>query len=262
MSSNKTKNPIWNIVIIAVFGLLAAVALYNLYYLGYWNLNLHSQDPYEAEISFSRWINANNRLFLQEKPISLGHFIHEFVERNQMQFNRLLYFLSMLCLIAACVLGIITRDNKNKIVIIAFAAFAAIQLIYYGMEFIQIITIFIKRDIPLNKWSSYLRESSISHTYLWECLWRMATAGVILLYALKNFIPAIDNLLNGGMKKILLNAFSVLFLFSLAFLPFNTSHWVSNFHYEEKDFLCALPFYVAAIGLVCQSTIFIWFIKE
>ena len=140
MSSNKTKNPIWNIVIIAVFGLLAAIALYNLYYLGYWNLNLHSQDPYEAEISFSRWINANNRLFLQEKPISLGHFIHEFVERNQMQFNRLLYFLLMLCLIAACVLGIITRDNKNKIVV--GKPMSVIELEKQGLDRYQIAEVF------------------------------------------------------------------------------------------------------------------------
>ena len=259
MSSNKTKNPIWNIVIIAVFGLLAAVAIYNSYYM----IRILSSEypvPSYDKLDTNFWLNANNRL-LFHNWVFLSYRLDRFTYEHW-QFNRLLYFLLMLCLIAACVLGIITRDNKNKIVIIAFAAFAAIQLIYYGMEFIQIITIFIKRDIPLNKWSSYLRESSISHTYLWECLWRMATAGVILLYALKNFIPAIDNLLNGGMKKILLNAFSVLFLFSLAFLPFNTSHWVSNFHYEEKDFLCVLPFYVAAIGLVCQSTIFIWFIKE
>lgn len=257
MSSNKTKNPIWNIVIIAVFGLLAAVAIYNFYYLIREPVLGYTGRPED----YSFWLHANNRLFFHEY-VSLGYFVHEFVERNQMQFNRLLYFLSMLCLIAACVLGIITRDNKNKIVVIAFAAFAAIQLIYYGMEFIQIITIFIKRDIPLKQWSTILAQSGISHTYLWECLWRMATAGIILLYALKNFIPAIDNLLNGSMKKILLNAFSVLFLFSLAFLPFNTNQWINHFHYEEKDFLYALPFYVAAIGLVCQSTIFIWFIKE
>ena len=261
MRSNKTKNS-WNIAMIVVFGLLTAVALYNLYYM---TRILSTNDPLPTysnnDTDIIYWLDANNRLLFYNW-VTFSSFMKSFVY-DHWQLNRLLYTLSILCLVAACVLAIIIRDNKNKIIVIAFAAFAGIQLIYYGMEFIQIAMMFIKKDIPLNEWSLYLREAGICHTYLWECIWRMATAAIILLYALKNFVPAIDNLLSGNLKKILFSAFTVIFLFSLAFLPFNTSTWVNLPQYYLRDkFLYRVPFYMIALGLVLQAAVFTWFIKD
>ena len=258
MSSNKTKNPVWTIVIIAVFGLMALVTAYNLYY---WVKILPYKDPLPLrsleEMDIQVWYTTNNRLLFYNW-VFINHHLSRYVYKHW-ELNRALFGLCSLSLLVACVLSIVTRSNKNKAVTIAFAAFAVIQLLYYGMEFFQIITIFTKAGVKIQEWA-YALSNTISHTYLWECLWRMLVSVIILLFALKNFVPAIDNLLSGSLKNVLFNSFTVVFLCSLLFLPFNTHQWINIYH--ENKFLYTLPFYLSALGLVCQSAIFTWFIKE
>ena len=251
MSTNKEKSPIWGIVMTVVFGLTTVIVLYNLIHA----LGSNTTWAYANQFPLYPFMDHNYNIYNAEGTTGFN-------------ISKVLYILSSLCLLTLCALAILKKDSKNKLIIFAFIAFAAIQFIYYGTEFTQIAVFFIKEKIPLKEWYSrlyYLANAGhypcfYSSSYLWECLWRMLISGILLLYALRCFIPAIDRFLSGNFKQTIFNVCTVIFLFSLAFLPSTSLH--SLYYSRESTFLDVLPFYIATLGLWCQTAIFIWFIKE
>lgn len=249
--SNKEKSPLWGIVMTVVFALTAVITLYNLFsFIGkdyYWSLaNQFNLPTVEPNYVFGNRNPYGEIVFTIEQ---LPHIIKDWI-----------FGISLLCFLAFCILAIIKKEQKNKAVSISLIAFAALQLIAYALQIILIVVDFNKSAIPLHQWEYNLYRIGFSPSYLWECLWRMLVCVILLLYALKNFVPAIDNLLSSISKQTIFNVCTVIFLLSFAFLPSTSLYNVSSYH--ESDFSIHLPFLVATLWSWCQTAIFVWFIKE
>ena len=258
--SNKEKSPLCGIIMTVLFALTAAITLYSLLgFIGASKFAFVGGDEYWAYANqFNLPTVDPNRVFGTHRDYN-----GELVWSAELLFYTIkdfLFKISLLCLIAFCILIIIKKDKKHKAVSLSLTAFAALQLIAYALQIIVIIRLFIKHSIPFREWTYHLYHIGFSSSYLWECLWRMLISTILLLYALKSFIPTINGFLGGSAKQTIFNVCAVIFLLSFAFLPSTNLHNAA-FSYEP-DFSLHLPFYVATLWSWSQTAIFIWFIKE
>ena len=259
MSSNKEKSPVWGIVTTVILGLTAFVTFYSLLsFIGASALNFAGGDEFWAYASQFNLPTVDPKRAFGSHHFVDGAPVRVFnLENLPHMIKDLLFNVSLLCLIVFCVLAIIKKDKKNKAVNILLLAFAALQFISYALQIILLIKFFAK--VPLGTWEYHLSTLGFSPTYFWECAWRILVCVVLILYALRSFVPAIDNLLSGGAKNTISNICVVLFLLCLAFLPITS---LQNVHYYRVDESLHMPFYIATLWVICQSAVFVWFIKE
>lgn len=255
--SNKTKGTLWSIFMPVVFGLLALVALYNLIY----TLRLFGEKggdlilnhpPREKYADLAVWLYCNGitalkTFYLKDGPRYFPGF----------NFHTLLFALSMFCLLAFCVLVLLRKDRKDTLVVLSLAAFAGIQLVYYGLELCQIMEMLLQRKVPIKEWASLLHNLGYHEDYWGICIGKIFKCGIILLYAGAAFVPFIDNFLHGSAKRNLL----IVSLLALWLLADNTV-LPPHFAFEYDSFLVILPFLLTTLGTILQLTAFTWFIKE